>query len=154
MDTRKVGLAIVLVLIGIGYVVMLNGRRLPPLEVMYIEQAGMNQPIFSFNDEVVFEEIKVVRPATEPQEGETYTSPEDQVVWHLIPREPREGEDEIQLPATDLLRYGQGMRGMRRAEGIPRRGIPLEPGVDYIFSAKLAGGGGEVELLFTTGGRS
>ncbi|MEM9420142.1 MAG: hypothetical protein AAGA25_13970 [Planctomycetota bacterium] len=154
MDSRKIGLIIVLVLIGIGYVVMFSSRKLPPIEVMYVEMPGMERPMFSFNDEVTFEEIKVVRPAVEPQEGELYMITEDQTVWHLIPRAPREGEDEIERPALDLLRYGQGMRGMRRAEGIPRRGIPLEPGVGYIFSAKLAGGEGEIELAFTTGGKS
>ncbi|MBB6430777.1 hypothetical protein [Algisphaera agarilytica] len=154
MDNRKVGLIIVLVLIGIGYAVMFNSRKLPPVEVMFIQPKATDRALFSFNDEVAFEEIKVVRPAVEPKEGELYMVTEDQIVWHLIPREPKEGEEEIERPATDLLRYGQGMRGMRRAEGIPRRGIPLEPGVGYIFSATLADGEGEVELTFTTAGKS
>ena len=149
MNQRIVGLVVVLVLIGIGYVVLLNARKVPPIEAMYVELPG-SQPLFSFNDELTFTEVKVVRPAVEPAEGELYMIPEDEVVWHMIPREPREGQNPPELRATKALRYGQGIRGLRRAEGIPRRGIPLEPGVTYLFTATLADGEGFVELEFTT----
>lgn len=148
MDKRKVGLVVVLLLIGLGYVVMFNARKLPPIEAMYVELPG-TQPVFSFNDQLTFSEVKVVRPGVEPPEDQVYIAPQDQVIWHLIPREPREGEEPRELRPTKLIKYGQGMRGLRRAEGIPRRGVPLEPGVTYLFTATLADGTGVVELTFT-----
>jgi len=148
MNKRSVGLIIVLVLIGIGYAVLFNARKVPPIEAMYLELPG-SRPVFSFNDELAFSEVKVVRPGVEPAEDELYIAPEDQIVWHLIPREPREGEEAREPRPTKLLKYGQGLRGLRRAEGIPRRGVPLEPGVTYVFTATLADGQGVVELEFT-----
>lgn len=148
MNKRQIGLGIVLLLIGIAYLVMFTARQEAPLEVMFVEMPGAD-PMFSFNDEVVFEEIKVIRPGVEPTEGELYIAPEDQVVWHLVPREPTEGEDQAEPTATKLVKYGRGVRGMRRAEGIPRRGVPLEPGVEYRFTATLAEDEGEVDLTFT-----
>lgn len=148
MNQRTVGVVIVLVLIGVGYLVLFNARKVPPIEAMYVELPGAS-PVFSFNDQLTFTEIKVVRPGVEPPEDELYIAPQDQTVWHLIPREPQEGEDPVELRPTKAVKYGQGMRGLRRAEGIPRRGVPLEPGVTYLFTATLADGQGVVELEFT-----
>ncbi|MEM1108521.1 MAG: hypothetical protein AAGH99_07505 [Planctomycetota bacterium] len=148
MNKRTVSLTVVLMLIGVGYLVLFNSRQIPPIEAMYVELPGA-RPIFSFNDELTFEEIKVVRPGVEPPEGEVYVAPEDEVVWHLIRREPREGREPPGLRPTDNITYGRGMRGLRRAQGIPRRGVPLEPGVTYMFTATLAEGEGTVEFEFT-----
>ncbi len=148
MNKRTAGFLVVLVLIGLGYLVLFNARKVPPVEAMYVELPG-SSPVFSFNDQLTFTEVKVIRPAVEPAEGEVYLKTEDQIVWHLIPRKPREGEEPRELRPTKALRYGQGLRGLQRAEGIPRRGVPLEPGVTYVFTATLADGQGVIELEFT-----
>lgn len=148
MSKRQVGLGIVLLLIGVGYLLMFNSRREAPVEVQFYE-APDGEPMFSFNDEVTFREIKVVRPGVEPAEDEVYITPEDQIVWHMVPREPKEGQDAVEPPTGKVVKYGRGLRGMRRAKGIPKGGVPLEPGVEYRFTATLAEGEGEVDLTFS-----
>ncbi|MEO1236140.1 MAG: hypothetical protein AAFX76_05060 [Planctomycetota bacterium] len=145
MNKRTIGLVVVFVLIGIGYLFVFGNRGLPPVEAMALELPG--QPLsFSFNDEVTVREVRVVQPASEPREGEVFVSSEDRVMWQLIPRDLREGEEAVPVPTTKLIRYGRGLRGMRRPPGVPRRGEPLEPGVDYVFKATLDEG--LVELTF------
>ncbi|MEM9882243.1 MAG: hypothetical protein AAF800_04930 [Planctomycetota bacterium] len=158
MDKRKFGLFAVLVMLAGAYVWVIGTRREAPLQVQFVELPG-SSPTFSFNDDVVIRELVVVRKGQEPAEGEVYSAPEDEVVWHLVPRPPRnrgqaqEGEPPRELreqPATRAVAYGRRVRGLRRAPGTPRRGVPLEAGATYHFTATLDDG--QVELEFSPGG--
>jgi hypothetical protein len=65
-----------------------------------------------------------------------YVEPTEQVMWHLIPRDPpKEGEEVREPRPVRSVRYGGWVRGLRRAPDIPRRGETLEPGVEYVFTA-------------------
>jgi len=140
MNKRTVWTGIALLLIGVAYLYVYGSRRLPPI-IVDPQQISGSAVIFSFNDDVLLEEVKVVRPAVEPKAGEAYVSSDPEIMWHLIPRTPVEGEENPpQQVETHALRYGSGVRGLRRAPDIPRRGKPLEPGATYRFTATLVTG--------------
>ena len=158
MQSKHVGLIIVLLLIGAGYLWMFNARRVPALQGMFVELPGA-AATFSFNDSVVFTEIKVVKAAKPAAEGEVYTGePEDELVWHLVEREPEPDKEPEAIDKREVraLAYGRRVRGLRPAENSPRRGEPLVRGAEYIFYGTLADdyGGGVLELPFTPGGKS
>lgn len=139
MNKRNVGLVVILVLLG-GVFAFLQWRgRESPLMVR-ANQIGTGPVVFTFNDEVLFEEVMVIKPATEAPEGDgVYVAPEDEVLWHLIPSEPKEGEEPREPRPQVSIRYGSGVRGLRRAEGIPRDAAPLQPGTRYLFQARIVG---------------
>ncbi|MEM6459730.1 MAG: hypothetical protein AAF710_10110 [Planctomycetota bacterium] len=152
MDKRKAGLLVALLALAGAYVWMMGMQREAPLEVQYLELPG-SSPTFSFNDDVVIRELMVVRKGEEPAAGEVYVTPEDEVVWHLVPRPPREDGERAERREARPIRavaYGRWVRGLRRAPGTPRRGAPLEAGATYRFTATLDEG--QIELEFSPGG--
>jgi hypothetical protein len=157
MERKHVGLIVVVLLLAVGYLWMFNARRVPPVEGRFMQLPG-SAPTFAFNDKLVFREIKVVQATPDPGHEAAYQGAgEDRVVWHLVEREPPEGQTDEEADAwmqrreVRAVSYGRGVRGLRRAAGVPRRGVPLEPGAEYVFYGTLAEGYGDgvVEVRFT-----
>ncbi|MEM8736931.1 MAG: hypothetical protein AAGG38_00425 [Planctomycetota bacterium] len=147
MNRKTIGLIVVVLLLGAGYWKLYQARQLPPLEVVALHLPG--QPLqFAFNGDTVVREVKVLRPAPEPQEGAVFLAAEDQTLWHMIPREPPEGEALPELTPTNLVRYGRRVRGLRPAPDTPRRGLPLQPDVAYRFIATTDDGVIELDFVY------
>lgn len=138
MNKRNITMVVVLVLLAGLFVFMQMRGRESPLEVR-ANQIGKGPVTFTFNDEVLFEEVMVIKPATEAPEDGVYVAPEDEVLWHLIPREPKEGEEPREPRPRVSINYGRGVPGLRRAEGMPRDAAPLQPGTRYLFQARIVG---------------
>ncbi|MEM7625316.1 MAG: hypothetical protein AAF333_06785 [Planctomycetota bacterium] len=149
-----IGLGVALGLIGLAYLWVYGRDRLPPVEVMAVTVPGSNT-FFSFNDDVLVEEVMVFRPAEGANLTDDLAYIEGEVMWHLVPRPPVEGEadgDNAQInpdpQPLDVIRYGRGLVWLRPAEGFRRRGKPLEPGVQYVFVAKLTEGRAQTVFTF------
>ncbi len=152
MTSRKtIGLVVVLLLIGAGYLWMFQSRKVPPLQVTYMQMTGTG-PVFSFNDNVVVDEVRVLAPAVEPGEDEVYTTPEDRVMWHLRLREDYDPAT-AQRERRDYraLTYGQNIHELRPVKPTPRKGEPLVAGETYRFAAQTRDDGA-VEIEFVARG--
>lgn len=147
-----IGLGVAVLLIAGAYVWVYGSNRLPPIEVMAVDLPG-TPLLFSFNDDVSVEEVMVFRPADGADPDDELAYIEGEMMWHLVPRRPAEDEDERAEEEPDEptrvknLQYGRTTYGTQRAPGIPRRGHPLEVGVEYVFVATLAEGRAQTRFV-------
>ncbi len=157
MNTRTMVMIGVLVLLGLGAVWLLSARQDDPLEARARQIAG-GPLVFSMNGEALVEEVKVVRPAPPdaaagqaPVEG-VYVEPTEQLMWHLVPRELREGQERKEPKPVQAITYGRRVPGLRPAPNTPRDALPLEPGERYLMTAATSEG--DVTLEFEAPGVS
>ena len=155
MNTRTVVLIEVLVVLAIGAAWLFTARQDVPLEARARSIAG-GPLVFSLNGGALVSEVKVVRPAPPdaaadgaPVDG-VYVEPTEQVMWHLVPAEPREGREPPEPKTVRAIQYGRRLRGLRPAPDTPRDGRPLEPGERYVMTAATSEG--DLELAFDAPG--
>lgn len=133
MTTRAIVLLSLFAILGIVYVWFFLIPDRADLQMAVVQRPP--RPVtFVFNRAVMMEEVKVtlMEPGPPGAEDQTY----ERVVWHLVvnPDEADRREE------RDSVTYGRGMRGMKRAEGMPRRPEALRPGVTYTFHARTTDG--------------
>ena len=155
MNTRTAVLIGVLVVLAIGAAWLFTARQDVPLEARAKQIAG-GPLIFSLNGDTLVEEVKVVKPAPPdaaeggaPVDG-VYVEPTEEVMWHLVPAQPREGREVREPEPVQAIQYGRRLRGLRPAPDTPRDGKPLEPGERYVMTALTSEG--DLELAFDAPG--
>ena len=137
MSRKAVLITVAFLLLGAGYLWLYQSRRVPPLSVSFMQMRGAS-PVFSFNDSVVLEEVKVVETAAEgasAESGEGAGGDDARVLWHLQLRPDDEARSDDDRHRTRAVSYGRGVRGLRPVEGTERRGQPLRIGGRYRFEA-------------------
>lgn len=148
MKSRKaIFVTVVFVCLGLGYLWLYQSRKVPPLEVTFMQMRG-SSPVFSFNDSVVVNEVKVTE--ADAEDGDVESDEHDQaaaVLWHLKLRPEVDPQSTEDRRTTRAVSYGRGIRNLRPVEGTPRRGGPLRIGGRYRFEA-MTRDDGPVRLTF------
>ena len=155
MNTRTAVLIGVLIVLGIGAAWLFTARQDVPLEAR-ARSIGGGPLVFSLNGDALVREVKVVKPpppdaaeAGAPVDG-VYVEPTEEVMWHMVPAEPREGREPPEPQPVQAIQYGRRLRGLRPAPDTPRDARPLEPGERYVMTAATSEG--DLELEFAAPG--